>query len=117
MPTHFHFFVRIKENDTKISRAFKNFFISYAKSINIKYKRTGSLFQANFKRKEFANDYDYCSIILYIHLNPVKAGLCKNCKDWKFSSYNAFVSGKPSKVNVDEGLSWFRNMEEFIKAS
>jgi putative transposase len=116
MPTHFHFFIRMKEIDTKVSRAFKNFFISYAKSINIKYKRTGSLFQANFKKKEFANDCDFCNIILYIHLNPVKAGLCKNCTDWKYSSYNAFISGKSSKINVGEVMSWFRNVEQFVKA-
>ena len=32
----------------------------------------------------------FLTVIRYIHQNPVKAGLCKNLSDYKFSSYNSF---------------------------
>ena len=36
---------------TPVEKGFKDFFISYAKAINKKYDRVGSLFQYKFKRK------------------------------------------------------------------
>jgi len=89
MPTHFHLFIRVKEEgkDEKVIEAFRSFFISYAKSINKAYKRTGSLFQHKFKKKEIDNDYYYSAIVAYIHLNPVKTGLVERESQWKYSSY------------------------------
>ncbi len=123
MPNHFHFLIRIKifdgVNDDEISKAitksFRDFLISYAKSINKKYKRTGALFQQKFKRKEVDNDFYFSWLIQYIHLNPVKAGLCNECSGWRYSSYNAIVSGKPTKIAVNEVLEWFGDLNEFVR--
>src|SRR4051812_26901115 len=67
LPNHFHFAVRIRGEEDLLSRqtsqvsktcevlckqAFSNFFNAYTKTINSTYKRTGSLFQERFKRKE-----------------------------------------------------------------
>jgi len=57
MPNHFHLLVKIPDFPeittglTPAEKAFKNFFTSYAKSINKGYGRTGSLFQSNYKKK------------------------------------------------------------------
>jgi len=125
MPTHFHFFIRIREQQSSpaddtaasnftITKAFKNFFISYSKSINKAYNRNGSLFQANFKKKKIEDDSYYSATTLYIHLNPVVAGLCERCKEWKYSSYNAFVSNKPTKIQTREILNWFGGLKAFV---
>src|ERR1051326_2620790 len=52
-----------------IEKGFKNFFVSYAKSINKKYRRTGSLFQSKFKKKLITNELYLKKVILYIHNN------------------------------------------------
>lgn len=121
MPNHFHLLVRINEFEFKedvlltgVEKAFKNFFISYSKSINQAYNRTGALLQYKFKRKE-VNDEDYLSwLIYYIHANPVKSGFTKSLEDWRYSSYNEILCNKSKLVQSQEVLDWFGGEEEFI---
>ena len=37
-----------------------------------------------------------------IHLSPVKSGYCTAPGDWLYSSYNAYVSDKPTKIPREE---------------
>jgi REP element-mobilizing transposase RayT len=123
MPDHFHFVVRVKPSQenvepadgtlSPISKAFKDFFISYAKSFNKLYNRTGSLFQYKFKRKEIEKEDYLIRLICYVHANPVAAGLCTRFGDWKFSSYNALVGYSPTELNRSSVLEWFGGRENF----
>ncbi len=114
MPTHFHFFVRAATESNDIEKGFKNLFISYAKSINKAYERTGSIFQAKHKKDVIADDFHFTNVIAYIHLNPVKAALCNAPGDWKYSSYNAILSDSASKIKRDEIVDWFGSKERFV---
>ncbi len=121
MPNHFHLLIRVNEFELKedvpltgVEKAFKNFFISYSKSINQAYNRTGALLQYKFKRKE-VNDEDYLSwLIYYIHANPVKSGLTKSLEDWQYSSYNEILCNKSKLVQSQEVLDWFGGEKGFI---
>ncbi|MEQ8881383.1 MAG: transposase [Cyclobacteriaceae bacterium] len=121
MPNHFHLLIRVNEFEFKedvlltgVEKAFKNFFISYSKSINQAYNRTGALLQYKFKRKE-VNDDDYLSwLIYYIHANPVKSGLTKSLEDWQYSSYNEILCNKSKLVQSQEVLDWFGGEKGFI---
>jgi putative transposase len=44
----------------------------------------------------------------YLHLNPVRAGLCEHPADWKWSSYRAYLPHKPGEVpiEVDRQAYW-----------
>lgn len=121
MPNHFHFFLRIEDqhsirtnvsNLNLVEKAFKDFFISYSKSINKRYNRTGALFQYKFKRKEVNDINHYTWLTYYIHSNPVHAGLCNHPREWKFSSYNAYLSNKETLVSRREILGWFGGQEQ-----
>ena len=100
---------------TPIEKAFKDFFISYAKGINKALGRTGSLFQSKFKKKEITDNAYFKGIIQYIHANPIKAGLCNAYTDYKYSSYNAIINSGETKLKRQDVLEWFGNREEFIK--
>lgn len=123
MPNHFHLLVRVKiiegisEPDTSklVIKAMRDFMISYAKAINKKYHRSGALFQPKFKRKEIDSDFYFSWLVQYIHMNPVKAALCGEPGDWKYSSYNAVISKRPTKIHVEKIIQWFGNLEEFIR--
>ena len=141
MPNHFHFLIKIKEFQTpevvsnqtsevfktsevltrgskKLTpeeKAFKDFFISYAKSINKAYNRTGSLFQAKFKKKEITDNSYFTAIIQYIHANPLKAKLCHTYDEYKYSSYKAITDTGITKIKRAEVLEWFGNKKVFIK--
>ncbi len=131
MPNHFHLLIKVKARmqtsevfktsevlPRKLSpaeKAFKDFFISYAKSINKAYNRTGSLFQAKFKKKGITDDGYFTTIIRYIHANPVKAELCSKFEDYRYSSYNAILSTYNTKIKREEVLNWFGGKEMFLK--
>jgi putative transposase len=117
IPNHFHFLVRVKDNcnDEEIVKSIGDFLNAYTKSFNKLYARNGGLFQRKFKRKKVESDEYYTRLIIYIHLNPVKHGFKNKPSDWQYSSYNSYLSSKPSKVIREEVLRWFGDLEEFKK--
>lgn len=116
MPNHFHFFIRIEEEEvlmsrfkevvkteeklsTFISQRCSNLFNAYTKALNKKYERRGNLFQRNFKRR-LVDDEQYAQTLLgYIHLNPVKHGFCKSILDWPHSSIHGYYMDKNTRLN------------------
>lgn len=114
MPNHFHFFIKINEPEG-FEKGIKNFFISYAKSINKRYNRVGSLFQGRYKISEVETDYYFTRIITYIHQNPVRANLVKNIYEYRFSSYRAYLTNNPTLLSKSVVLDWFGGLDEFVK--
>ncbi|PTB92400.1 hypothetical protein C9994_14090 [Marivirga lumbricoides] len=136
MPNHFHFAIRIKEEQDLlqvykkkleaapqgfenlaglISRTFGNFLNAYAKAYNKKYGRRGSLFLDNIKRKKVEEESYFTQLIHYIHFNPVHHGFVKDLEDWKHSSYHAFLSKKATRLKRKAALDWFGGQTEFEK--
>ena len=115
LSNHFHLLIKTKEEvqDHVISKAFSNFFNSYAKAINKSYDRTGSLFQDRFKRK-LIEDEDYLrKLIVYIHLNPEVHQIVEDFRKYEFSSFKSFFSEKPSLLKRGVVLDLFGDIENF----
>ena len=112
---HFHFLIRIKENLNTLtpSRAFANLFGTYAKAINKKYNRSGSLFEKPFHRKLIQDERYLTHLVIYIHHNPQIHCLVDDFRQWPFSSYQAILSTKSTRVNRESILDWFGNRENF----
>jgi putative transposase len=99
---------------TPLGKAFRDFFISYAKSFNKRYGRSGSLFQYKFQRKP-VEDNDYLRrLVVYIHNNPVRSALCRKPAEWDFSSYTVILGTGPTAIKRDDVLDWFGGREVFI---
>lgn len=93
---------------------FRNLFSSYTLAFNRQQNRTGSLFQKRFKRI-LINSEEYLSrIIHYIHHNPIHHNFVTDYENWKYSSYNAIISNKPSMIEREEPLNWYGGKTEFI---
>lgn len=112
---HFHLLVRIKISEANLdpSRQFSHLFNSYAKAINKFYERTGSLFQARFKRKEVQSLSDLKLMVHYIHHNPQKHKFVSDFRHYKHSSYEIIRTSKASFISVDEVLGWFGGREGY----
>lgn len=124
LPNHFHLLLRIKELRlpiaetgclTHIQKAFKDFFISYAKSVNKHYGRSGALLQYKFKRKPVVKFDQIKRAIAYIHLNPVRSSLCSYPEDWAFSSFNMIAGKVNSRVSFEEILALYNDYGTFVK--
>lgn len=130
---HFHFLIRIKdETDLPglgqelrslkerssyrlLRQQFATFFGTYTKAFNKSYKRSGSLFEKNFRRKPVTNDAYFTSLITYIHQNPQKHGLIDDYKDWPYSSYPALIGHKATRLARDEVMTWFDDLDGFLR--
>ena len=97
-----------------LSKQFANLFSSYSQAYNLTYNRKGSLFLKNFKRKAIEHDNYFIRLVNYIHRNPVNHGFVNKPQEWKYSSYNAIVSDKPTLVKREEVLHWFGGYANFM---
>jgi len=119
MPNHFHFLLHANHKTTRLcrnkiilpdepripamemsrfSKGIQLLLSSYAKGINKKYTRSGSLFRQNTKSKQtssesFLEDYSL-QCFMYIHKNPVTAGLVQYPDEWEFSSVREYMGLK-----------------------
>jgi REP element-mobilizing transposase RayT len=128
MPNHFHLLLRIKElnslsrvlkindaySNNQISQQFSNLFNAYTKAYNKENGRLGSLFMKPFKRKQIKDEKYLKKVVHYIHYNPVKASIVEKPEDWKYSSYKSIIINKETKLNKQEVISWFDDIENFI---
>ena len=113
MDNHFHLVIRLNDDEKIVTQGFSNFFNSYAKAFNKENGRTGSLFEKHFKRIKL-NDEEYLKqLILYVHLNP-KHHLDLKFDDYKYSSYQAIILNKETKIEREEVLKLFGGIENFI---
>jgi len=113
MDNHFHFLIKLVDDEKAVTQAFSNFFNSYAKAFNKQNNRTGSLFEKHFKRIKIQDENYLRNIIQYIHLNP-KHHLNIDYKTYKFSSFQSIISTNQTKLARTEVLSYFDNVDNFI---
>ncbi|MDN3676864.1 hypothetical protein QWY90_06020 [Flavobacterium paronense] len=120
MKNHFHFLVRIKDNEEittekKIppSQSFSNLFNAYTKAFNKSYNRHGALFERPFKRKEINYDNYFQNTIVYIHNNPVNHTICEHPLEYPWSSYISSISDKPTNLQRKEVIKIFGDIDNF----
>jgi putative transposase len=130
MKNHFHILVYIKETNeidtTKLeysstdkpkivnaSKQFSNLFNAYTLAINKRYKRTGSLFEKNFKRKVVSSENYYQKLIFYIHNNPVHHRFTENIVEYPWTSYGTILSTKQTKLQRNRVIQAFNDLENF----
>ena len=105
MTNHVH--LLIKQGSEPLETIFKSIGIKYVYYYNLKYKRSGSLFQDRFKSLPVDDDEYFISALRYIHNNPVKASMVSHCGDYQYSSFNDYInnSGITDKSFVNELMS------------
>ena len=96
------------------SHQFGCLFNAYAKAINKAYNLTGSLFQNPFSRISVTTSSHFTRLIIYIHYNPQKHRFVVNFREWPFSSYQALVSEKPTRLAREDVREWFGNVEKLL---
>ena len=52
----------------------------------------------------------------YIHMKPVRAGLCKHPGEWRWSSYNAYFAHEPGSVPIEVDQRWLWTEDELSAA-
>lgn len=114
IPNHFHLVIK-QLGDTSVSKLILKICTSYSKYFNKKYNRVGSLYQDQFKAIHIDDDEYLLWLSAYIHQNPKVAGLVKDLKDWKWSSYPDYVGLRQGSLcKKDVVLERFKNVKEYV---
>lgn len=105
MTNHVHLFIKEK-NTGEVSKIMSKILSHYATWFNIKYIRSGPLFNNRYLSEPVEDEKYYMNLIRYIHQNPLKARLAGRVGQYQYSSYAAYVNGDSSFVDID----FFLNM-------
>ncbi len=90
MPNHLHLLFGTKRNN--LYDTMRDLFARYAKRFNRKYERKGHLFAGRYRQAVCLDDGYLLAASLYIHLNPVKAGLEKSPQNYRWSSCRLYYN-------------------------
>lgn len=110
MGNHIH--LLLKEGAESLEQVFKRICGRFVYWYNVKYRRSGHLFQDRFKSEPVNGDEYFYAALRYIHHNPTKAGLCKRIEDYAYSSYVEYFN-EGSFVDRDDVLN-LMTIEQFI---
>jgi putative transposase len=102
MTNHVH--LLIKETEEPIGKSIKRICGSYVYWYNCRYERIGHLFQKRFKSEIIEDDKYFLTVLRYIHQNPVKAGLTKEVKGYRWSSYCDYIKGESLFTDINFAL-------------
>ncbi|MGH4120278.1 transposase [Clostridium sp.] len=110
MDNHYHFL--IKTNKTDISTIM--FFINnlLGKYVNTKLGRTGHAFDSRYRCKLVETDAYLIWLLRYIHRNPVKAHICNDINEYRWSSHYFYNHYIKSHVNIDFILNMLGNCKK-----
>ena len=111
MNNHAHLLIKV--DGEEIDLVLKRIAVSYVYWYNWKYRRRGHLFQDRFKSEPVEDDSYFLTVLRYIHQNPVKARICKEASEYKFSSYNCYLEEGSDFVDIDYAYS-ILSKTEFI---
>lgn len=111
LPNHVH--LLLKEKSEPVSLLIQRIEVSFISWYNRKYDRTGHLFQGRF-RSEVVEDSNYfLKVIRYIHMNPVKAEICKAPDAYPYSSFVHYFCGNVSDDDLLFGLISRKDFEAY----
>ncbi len=123
LPNHFHLLLKIEDENllpdkihkgkSTIYQSFSNLFNAYTKAFIKQNNRSGSLFQKHPKKIKIENEKYLQNLIIYINTNPSHHCIADFSK-YKFSSYLALLSKKPTYLIREEIICIFNDLENLI---
>ncbi len=101
MTNHVHFVAEPTERGGNLSEIMKGINLSYAQNYKRKYKHTGHFWQDRYKSIIISKDEYLLACGSYVELNPVRAKIVDDPRDYRWSSYNSYAYGRRDFL-VDE---------------
>jgi REP element-mobilizing transposase RayT len=130
MPDHFHLLVNPIELIGKLtgrsaSRILKNLReqceVSMLNSLKLARPlasgQTHALWLQDFSSIDLWSNKFILQKLNYIHMNPVRAGLCDHPAKWRWSSYYAYFPHEAGLVPIEIDWRWLWSLDEFAKAA
>ena len=120
MSNHYH--LLIETPDGNLSAGMRQLNGVYTQLVNRRHQRVGHVFQGSYKAIIVDRDSYLLALARYVVLNPVRAGMVKQVRDWPWSSYHATLDARvrPTWLKVDWVLSQLgvqkkRQLERYVE--
>jgi putative transposase len=112
MPNHYHLLVETPQPN--LSAGMHRLNARYARAFNLRYGHQGHLFQRRFDAVLVDSERHLLEALRYIALNPVRARLCREPEEWRWSSYPAAIRGSDPRgiVEPDRVLALFSKRQQ-----
>ena len=107
MTNHIHLLATPEQNNS-ISKVFQSVGRRYVQYFNYNYRRSGTLWEGRYRATVVDSERYLLSIMRYIELNPVRAGMVEHPRDYPWSSYRRNALGETGR-NSD----WLIPHEEY----
>jgi REP element-mobilizing transposase RayT len=90
---------------------------SYAREFNDRHEREGNLFHTRFYSKRIESDAHLIATLIYVHLNPVRAGTVASPELSPWCSYAATVGRThvPAFLDTNAVLDLFENRRDVAR--
>ena len=95
MTNHYHLAVKLREPN--LSDGMHRVHTLFGQRWNERNDSLGHVFFRRFTSVEVRSDDQFARLMLYIDLNPVRAGMCDHPHDWVWGGYNAIVGRRTSR--------------------
>jgi len=107
MSNHYH--LLIETPGANLSKGMRQLNGVYTQTYNRAHGRVGHVFQGRYKAILVEKEHYLLELSRYIVLNPVRAGMVRSVRDWRWSSYRATIGQVkgPKCLNVDWLLAAF----------
>jgi putative transposase len=106
MDNHVHLLLETRE--ANLGAGMRRLHGSYAQCFNFRHGTSGHLFQGRYGSVRIKTDEQLWTVVIYIAMNPVEAGLCRHADDWPWSSHSMVLSDTaPDWIDVPHLLDCF----------
>lgn len=107
MGNHYHLLLETPE--ANLSRGMHRINAVYSQSFNRRHDRAGHLLQGRFKAILVEKERHLLELVRYVVLNPVRAGLARDARDWPWSNYlaTAGLRQAPAWLETEWTISQF----------
>jgi len=99
MPNHTHILMSPEEDN--LYDAMRDLFSRYVMWFNFKYERRGHLVGGPYRQAVCFDDSYLLAASLYIHINPVRAGLANTVSDYRWTSSRLYCEREAPESFVD----------------
>ena len=109
MGNHIHL-LATPAHEQSISRVFQSVGRKYVQYFNATYKRTGTLWEGRYRATVVDSEHYLLTVMRYIELNPVRAGLAAHPRDYPWSSY-----ARNAQAATGANSDWIKPHRQYLR--
>jgi putative transposase len=109
MTNHIHLLATPTYDDS-ISKMFQSAGRKYVQYFNFTHKRSGTLWEGRYRATVVDTEQYLLKLMRYIEMNPVRAGMVEQPRQYKWSSHRRYAYGED-----DLNLNWLIEHDQYVQ--